>query len=437
MFTGAINSTVRQFLVSRAEVFNNATVVVGCSGGFTIEAVITQHASPAAIHSNDVSLYSCALGGWLTGKPIRFEVADPTFEWLRPHFTSDTNRVAALMVLFTALEWERQRHEHEKRMWRNYVHAFSDLVAETRNRLEGAKVRVDSFFAGDVLDHFQHFDGDDTAIFCCYAPTYGGGYERMYTRLEQIFTWDTPTYPLLDDARRQHLLEWMRQRRYLWYDDRLLPDEQPVMEQRSGRRRTVYLYSNVIQNPAFFVDVQPGDLPKMRLAGSGLKITPKSQVTLKRIKTTELARFKDAFLSKAVLYGQGTWAFAVLVDGVTVGFLEYTPARYFTNDVYMMADFAVPGTPYRRLSKLVLMLAVAGETRILLERLSEVRQRNVRTTAFTDRPVSMKYRGVMKLQRRGQDDDGRPFLNYGAGFNDSTWQGVLAEWLKRHSSQRS
>lgn len=53
--------------------------------------------------------------------------------------------------------------------------------------------------------------------------------------------------------------------------------------------------------------------------------------------------------------------------------------------IYMQADFPVSGTHYARLSKLLPMLAMSGETRKLLERWRERRIRTVRTTAFTDR----------------------------------------------------
>jgi hypothetical protein len=68
---------------------------------------------------------------------------------------------------------------------------------------------------------FDHFKQHDTpgSIFMCYAPTYAGGYERFYKRLEQVFECNRVTYSMLDDDARDRLLAWMRARKYVWCDD--------------------------------------------------------------------------------------------------------------------------------------------------------------------------------------------------------------------------
>jgi hypothetical protein len=103
----------------------------------------------------------------------------------------------------------------------------------------------------------------------------------------------------------------------------------------------------------------------------------------------------------------------------------------------MQADFIPAGSAYPRLSKLIVMLAIAGETRQMIERLLERRVREVFTTAFTDRPVSMKYRGILELHKRGQTPEGQKFLNYGAPFNTLTWQETLTLWLTKYGSRSS
>ena len=213
------------------------------------------------------------------------------------------------------------------------------------------------------------------------------------------------------------------------------------MEQRSGMRNTVYLYSNVVRQTAVFRDMANDALPDLPLAGAGLKIVPDSRVRLERITTTDLACFKNAYLNKHILFASGKWAFAAMVDGVVVGFLEFDDSKSakwgHVTAMYMMADFPVPHTAYRRLSKLMVMLAVSGETRQALERLRQYRLTSLHTTAFTDKPVSMKYRGVLEVAKRGQTESGQKFLNYDGKFNDKTWQETLQEWLTKHGSQTS
>lgn len=438
MFVGAINATVREFLGNVASVFDGQQVVVGCSGNFTSEAVISQCAQPAAIHSNDVSFYSCMAGRWLTAQPLEFRIVDPEFDWLTPYLATDIRRLAAIMVLLDALQFVKQNNPHRVRMWNLYRQTFDDLVAKTVDQLQAVNIRVASYFAGDVRTHFERFADRADTVFCCYAPTYAGGYERQYKTLAKIVAWEEPTYELLTDARRDALLAWMAARRFLWYDDRVIPGLRPVMQQQAGRSRTVYLYSNVVGKTAVFMDMAPKALPKLPLVDGSLVIRPDSTIILQPIKTSDLARFKDAYLGKHIAFAAGMWAFAVLIDGKAAGFLEYTRDKYGAPGwLYAMADFAVPGTRYTRLSKLIVMLMLAGETRRLVERRAEVRKHSVATTAFTDRPVSMKYRGVLELVKRGETQDGQKFLNYAGTFNTLTWQETLQAWLTKHGSASS
>lgn len=440
MFIGAINSTIRNFLASTAAAFDNKVVVVGCSGNFTSESVLSKFAHPKGIHSNDVSFYSCMLGRWLTRQPLEFTITDAEYEWLTPYLADDTRKLAAIMVLLDMLEFEKRNNPHRVRMWKLYEQDFPELVNQTMGRLATADagLKVSSFYEGDVFAHFERFAADKDAVFCCYAPTYKGGYERLYKRLDKIVQWNEPSYGLLDDDGRDKLLGWMTERRFLWYDDRRVEGLEPVMEQRSGIRKTVYLYSNTIAKPVFFQERSSKGLPPFPLAGSDFEITPDSLVTLSRIKTSDLLEFKDAFLGKNVNFGTrgGYWAFSVFIDGKAVGFIEYmistaTPPKI----IFLMADFPVSGTKYKRLSKLIAMLTVSGETRQSLERIRLQRVVGLTTAVFTDRPVSMKYRGVMNLDSRGKTPEGQNRLLYSAPFNNLSWQETLNEWLTKHSLQ--
>lgn len=438
MFVGSINQKARTFLAHNAHVFSSANVVVGCSGNFTFEAAIRSTSSPASVHSNDVSLYSSVLGCWLAGRELDYEVVDPEFSWLKAYMTTPEERVAVIMVFFDMLQYEKRNNEHRLRMWHQYERAFPGLVAETVEKLRAIPWRVDSYYIGDVMAHFERFSDDDNAIFCAFAPTYTGGYERQYRRMEEIFAWDAPVYPLLDEGRRNALFAWMRERKYLWYDDRYFDTVEPVYKQISTGRRTVWLYSNVVSSAGLFTGRQPRELPRWPVAGSSFRFTEDTKISLKQISTSDLLGYKDAYLSKNITRASGTWAFAVLADSRIIGFLEFASSNASGDPdaLYMMSDFCVPGTRYRRLSKLIVMLARSRDVQQRLRRLKQYPATRFYTTAFTDKPVSMKYRGVMKLLKRGKrPDTGQKFLNYGAEFTDASLQEVYLQWLKKHGSK--
>jgi hypothetical protein len=73
-----------------------------------------------------------------------------------------------------------------------------------------------------------------------------------------------------------------------------------------------------------------------------------------------------------------------MVDGVAVGFLEFNKSKYQVNEIYINSDFVVSNTRYKRLSKLVVMMAICGETKKMLEKFNVLRVHTIMTTAFME-----------------------------------------------------
>jgi hypothetical protein len=71
--------------------------------------------------------------------------------------------------------------------------------------------------------------------------------------------------------------------------------------------------------------------------------------------------------------------------------------------VYMLSDFPVAPTDYSRLSKLVLYASLSKESKLIAERVAKRRIKQVLTTAYSNAPESMKYRGIFKLHTRKEN----------------------------------
>ena len=99
-------------------------------------------------------------------------------------------------------------------------------------------------------------------------------------------------------------------------------------------------------------------------------------------------------------------------------------------DLYMMCDVALPHHRYRRLGKLVLAASLSRELRLSLSDGGMVaRAKTIGTTAFTEKPVSMKYRGIYKLHSRKEGH-----LNYVGELGRWTLQEGLEWWLQNHGT---
>lgn len=444
MFVGTINGQVRKFLASQARWFDKRRVVIGCSGNFTSEATLRAAGFQGEVHSNDVSLYSCMLGRLLTGQPVEYEVIEAQFDWLTPYMGGDFQRAAVLLVLQDMLPFEKAEYrghvrQHRVRMWENYREQFGELVEQTArgllNLVNTGAIAPTSFFAGDVFEHFKRFEHDPEAVFLCWLPTYTGGYERLYKRLDQIFKWQAPVYSLIDEGGRDALLKWVQARNFIWYDDRRVEGSAPVFEQEARRKRTVWLYSNLPVEKVFVTDRKNEALPGLPLAGEDLEITFKSRVEVRPIKPKLVEPYKDAYLAKNMIWGRDDWSYMVLIDGKVIGFFGVQRGKNTLLDQAVLnSEIALPGTRYARLSKLIAMLAWSKQTHTLVERAHEMRIKRMVTSVYSERTGSMVLRGVVPKLSERQDAYGRRVMIYGGDFNKKTWKQTLHEWIQKYGT---
>lgn len=383
------------------------------------------------------------MGRWLAKEPVDFEVIDTEFDWLEPYFATDASKVAALLVLADMVPFRKRENAHTRRMWNLYLSGFAELVGKSLVKLADSQIEIASFRDGEVLPHFQAHANED-AIFICYAPGYTGKREE-YRACDDIVNWADPDCDPFNEAHADEVLEFIKQgRRYLWFDTRELPGLQPVALEKAGKDKQwdaggsfKYLYSNLTSRKAVHMGVRlPRPQTALPLAQPEDVIDPTAEIVFQALNPNDLMPLKSLYLGKAVRQKVGKWPFAVYIGGTVFGFIEFDmPMFARPGQVYLNSDFPVSGTRYKRLSKLMAMLAVSGDSRRLMERTFEKRMRSIYTTAFTDRPSSMKYRGVMTLTKRGQTDDGRKFLNYRADFNELSWADTLQVWWRVHGQK--
>ena len=447
MFFGTIDDNVRRYIAGNKKAFEGRSVVVGCSGNFTSEKVILQTTVPKAVHSNDVSLYSLLLADAMLKEETELEVTEEAYDWIRPYLFERTpwHRVAASMLLLRLLKHEKRRSVHAKRMWSHYCTFFDDLANQSAANLMAKAVPISSYFNGDVFEHFKRFENED-AIFTAYLPFFKGDYEAQYRRLQQIVQWPSPTYAMLDAKRKGEILDWMRQpgRDYLFLLNEPLPGVPCQMISHKQRNTWIYLYSNVVERNGLFRRNYGDTGTRFQLIAPDYHFRPESKIQIVKISSSDIQYYKGLYLARNIDFTAAEQGFAVLADGGVLGFIEMSRGKSHMSinfeeesisgpqTWYMLSDFPVEPKPHDKLSKLIVMLANTIEMRRMLEQSSLRRSVGIMTTARTSNPVSMKYRGPMKLIKRGEKN-GEPFLNYYAKWKKVTIQEAYREWLKRYS----
>jgi hypothetical protein len=162
------------------------------------------------------------------------------------------------------------------------------------------------------------------------------------------------------------------------------------------------------------------------------EISPSAPITVREIPEPYINHYRNMYLSKHIQPGSGGPCYLVFADKKLFGFLIFNAYSRMgkKGDLYMLSDFVVPSTRYTRLAKLLLMVTQCQDTKRILEERLLSRRQKIYTTAFTDKPVSMKYRGVYELAKRGKG-----FLNYATEFNDTTFQEVVGLWMKKYKQR--
>jgi hypothetical protein len=106
--------------------------------------------------------------------------------------------------------------------------------------------------------------------------------------------------------------------------------------------------------------------------------------------------------------------------------------------MFLLADFAVGGTDYKHLAKLVLHAALSKEFEWEMRKASKLPINSIQTAAFSKHPESMKYRGLFnKHSAKRVDDENLPWLLvYWAPTGQWTLKEGLARWLSQYGDKR-
>jgi len=431
-FIGGLPQPLKSMALEAVRSWPGPDVYIGCSGNFGLERALS--VAPVNCHSNDISMYSSAVGSHLTGAPFALTIKDQEYAWLQPYLKTSLDTVATLLLCTSML----QGYGKDSEYWRRHVEGYRDhfrvMHEGTKAKAEKAlgTVKVVSYYAGDVLEHLSSSPAD--AGIMTAPPTYKGGYERLYKNMDKVFEWrGRPAYRMFDESSMAQLIGILTRRPYwLLFNDQLIEDLRAQLvgvAMPSLRRRPVYCYGSLGHSRLARAREKTRD-PHLKRLPPDATISAGSKLRLVKLDAPAFRWLRDSLLGKNIVPGDTQFSFAVMVDEHLAGILGFSRSTTDFCHLYMMCDLAVPGSHYRRLSKLVLAASLSRELRLSLSDGGMVaRAKTIGTTAFTEKPVSMKYRGIYKLHSRREGH-----LNYVGELARWTLQEGLEWWLQNHGT---
>jgi len=431
MFVGSINSKIRSLIFTEKKLFSERNICIGCSGNFTVEQIL--QGMGCKIWSNDIALYSSLIGNHLAGKPMEISIKEPNYSWLEPYIADGgIARIAAVALLFEMLKHEKGNNLNSIRMYGHYKDNFAHFHDQSIKRISKAlsSVTIDDYTMRDVHDLYRDLPSEYLRV--AFLPTYVGGYEKLYARLEKIIGWTAPSYEILTEERYEETVRFMRQGKYLYLSDHDRQEDGLFAIVKTGRLRNIYLYSNLPFRKSYVIPYAKSIRGDIAFLPDDYKITEKSRISFHKTDNQHMNYYKNIFLKKGIDHTTGLSPLLVLLDGYLFGFLLFDIIRYgmdqeqSTRGVYLLSDFVI-NHPIKKISKLLLLATKTKELQGMLKEKFIQAVEFILTTAFTDKPVSMKYRGVYNLTKRGEG-----FLQYMAKSGTITTEEAIKTWLKKY-----
>lgn len=442
MIVASIPADLRAVIAEHVTVWKPTALHVPWSGQFVTERAALAVDPKIQVHSADTLLTTSAIGAWLTGRPVPVAVnpeSEDRLGFLLPHLDDGIGTVAAVMLAGRFMPAvSKQGNRYYDRLLAGWADQFPQLHGRMVEKLREVTLPLATYTATDAASFVGTVPGDSALI--AFPRLDNGAANAERATLEHLL-WDAPEPDDLDDDDMARLLDRITDRdRWMIATATPLPDLEEYRRaevKTSPRARATHVYSSLGRHRHVRArqTIRPVMAPRL---GPDQEIG--DTLSLVRLDGPQIDGLRAKYLDRRIAPGSVNFGVGVLVDGHLVGCYAFRDAvaSFDPECAYLMADFAIRPTRYKNLAKLVLCAAVSNESKLLIERVMNRRLRRTSTTAFADRPVSMKYRNLFRLDGRRDADDGvhRYVLNYSSELGRWPLADAYAMWQERWSQTR-
>lgn len=438
MFFGAVPTECIQQVFKIMDIENWSDCYVCCSGSFRLERALSQSYDSLKIHSNDVSVYSAAIGALATGKPIDVSFRN-TLEFVNDLIANsdDMDRVSAVLVGCEMSRYARGKTRYNTQHFAYYRDNFRHYIDRTRARLEKSldTMRIEDYFGGDWRIHANNSIKPGSGVLA-FPPFFKGDYEAQFKFIEDNISWQPPKYDLYDPKDLRAIARDLEDKgaTYCILTDQIWDDKEAVIKYQAGRKVPHYCYANTPKSS--YIRKTSKAQPFRYKAVDPDKLTKSTRVDIVQTDSAKLNFIKDVYLATSIIHSSGFGNYLVYLDGMLAGAIIYdesptTRAAYGDRTIYLLSDVTTTGKG--KMSKLVAMIATSRDLVRPLETRMLKRYDRLVTTARSKNPVSMKYRGIyQKLSRREDQDAGGYVIQYGANLVPQSPQKIYETWWKKY-----
>ena len=431
MFTGTTPPEVKLLLQDLMKGVKGKDVFIGCSGNYTTDKIMS--AMGYTVHSNDVSLYSKLISDLLLDTNTDIEVVNPE---LRMVFDTwdDTKYKKLIQVMFAmrVSNFHQRKNDYQEEMFNAFIEQSKVYYHNTIYKIEKGALNfnIKSFFYGDFFDFLKSKKGKGVGI--SFPPTYKGGYEKMFSYVEESFNYMHATYNVFDPKEGGSIFKTLLENdENIIYSDRYFKEIDNFLVGKINLglgKNPIYTYSSVNQNKNYYIERDKNVNPScIHILPIDYEFTDITTLSVKLCSVSDVNYYKAFYMANKVNYTTGgDLGMVFMADGKAFGFTSFSKQLSTLEKIFMQSDFVVNSNT-QRLSKLLIMLTKSHDVRMLIARKMGHYYEGIKTTVYTSSPVSMKYRSVFNLDRR---DEGK--LMYSANFLYDSLKDLYKLWLKKY-----
>lgn len=416
MFQGSLPEKAIKVISNIVKGWDCNKIYVGCCGNLSVERSISKFYK-GNIYSCDVTIYSCTLGRYFAGKPLKVkwnEAYNGRCKYLAKYCKTSEDLVATMLLATEILKFdnpdEKRMNQYAYRMLGAYEKQFPKLHKKTVENIKSVKLKLSGFFCGDVMEFLERLD--HSGGFISFPPFYKGGYEKMWEQLERIFVFKKPEYKIFDPDTDIHVFanKVKKVDNFIIGTERLLPEfkEHYCSTVMTGNGKPIYLYSSETKRKIFVKEKKRKYTLKVkRLSPEREDIGSPDNIKICELNHGQFEELRAVYLDKGISPKTETAAYGVFTkdQDELLGCFAISSSLTLTDfqtsidgpTMYLMSDFAVRPTKIKHLSKLVLYCVLSKEVKFLMEGVLGSRVNSIVTNAFCNNPVSMKYRGIFEL----------------------------------------
>ena len=385
------------------------------------------------VHSNDVSLYSKLIADLLLDTSTEVECINPELKnvfdtWEETKY----KKLVQVMFALKVAQFHQRKNDCQEEMFNAFIEQSKIYYDNTIKKLEKGALdfSIQSFYYGDFLDFLKMKRGKGVGI--SFPPTYKGGYEKLFSYVEESFKYEHASYNIFDPKEGGAVFkELLDNDENIIYSDRYfnILEGYLVGKIRLGSNKNpLFAYSSLQTNNHYYIErdkcVKPSHI---HILPVDYQFTTDTVITIRQCAVNDVNYYKAFYMANKVNYTTGgDFGLVFMADGMAFGFTSFSKQLSTLSQIFMQSDFVVNSETHR-LSKLLIMLVKSHDVRRLIARKMYNYYDGVKTTVYTTSPVSMKYRGVFNLERR---DEGK--LIYSSIFTEKSLNELYALWIRKY-----